>query len=480
MNFDEFISSPADFLDKLIKDSDFSNDFDIQKTMEHFFGQNIELVNSIPLITNIKDVRSVETNTLVRLRVSQRCPCSRVYIDLKTITDKGIFSYFSYETIPNDAIVQDVVHFEVNPCICELSINYSDWVNDYQTNFRINKDKVDNKEKTYVTIYHLHDSIKFSKLIDVIGILNTDFNLTSSILNFTNSFIEIASFPVNVIYKPELPLFKDDFFSMRNVVLSVLGSMFDDITSNFLLLFLLSRTTGIVGALNLGIFSLNIYGLEKDEAYILSNFLAEICTCVTRFEINAENLNNVTLMPIIKDDSITETIFNTHDENRFIFVDNLLDRRGLNEKGYVNLDLIQQLSISQIISYDMTDVYQNHVSNPVLILSFSKSNITCDIHIKPKRKVLNSLPDISDEQLEILRNYFDKVRFLNYQLSENDNEIIYNGILEYRKRRGTSGQQELHILTILATIFATSCGAQRLTEEIWEEVSKMMLSSLSN
>ena len=502
MDFDSFSAKPVDFIQEWIQTNTKGADFGIEENLRQIVNENPHILRSIPLINSILDIQQTPPGKLVRVRCVMRHDIGKILVPRLIETKSGNFSYLSSQFIPDELELPppgmpgldsdvNVSYGDRLHVVAQLVEGTTEWIRERQMHEKlaksekegteaktireVKKGKITIPETTFILL-NLNDTkeqkITYSKLIDVIGYFEDASNdLTPGPFNTFSlslpTLISFAVFPVKSVFEPVgYELSPDNICELREKTLQLLCTVFEPQVAEVVLLWFISRTRVVVGSQNIGNLSLNLRGVAADGAQIIAEFLASLCSSITYFPITIENLNKKLLMPELIDEQFTDSPFNTFDENRFILDETCMTEGTLTDVGSINLSLFEQLSTMQKTVIKLYELFEVHVSNPVLVLSDKRSLIDCSMSIEIN-ELSESEAELSEEDLTLIRLYIDQARFLETkQVDISKEEILISKLVELRKRGVRTTQEDLHTYTDIALNLMLSYGMEEITQEI--------------
>ncbi|GAU92820.1 hypothetical protein RvY_04853 [Ramazzottius varieornatus] len=262
----------------------------------------------------------------------------------------------------------------------------------------------------------------------------------------------------------------------------------DELSTQYILMYLLSSTYSWTADMAIGNFSLNVIDIPED-ALFLSRLLSQVEDVVTQlrtFGLTVANLNSSRMAPLIKErqtdmEHDLQPGFLQLPKHTHLVLDELGMTTGtLNDAGVRNVMALQRLAKDQELLFDYEFGVQAafRMDIPLLVLSQGRSLVECRYVVPLASNVLTGadfrdLDTLSEKDMWRIRQYLVMAKFAEYEIATGLRQAIVEEFVETRKSdRSLSGEQ-LHNQLELARYLCISHGEKTLTKERWEEAVGM-------
>ncbi|KAJ3663854.1 hypothetical protein Zmor_008075 [Zophobas morio] len=350
-----------------------------------------------------------------------------------------------------------------------------------------------NGKVCHIKVYQNCDSLKINSVCEFVGFLSVDPSLATHDDDEMNDVeFQVHNPPPSLVprihcvsFKPlkhNNPLINESMPSermpvVRKELLILLTQLLcgDELAAEYFIYNLISEVYLRKELMALGKFSLNISNTPQlenlDYVQELYKFLELMVTKSHYLAMSLENMNELTFVP----NSILQLSANTH----LVVDETKLTPGKLNEAGVAGVKAIASAIKNQKTMYDFT-YYQIEFDCdiPFLIFSEGKSMLPSDVHVvlEPDEMHLNTFSEIlqaarhflKPELLNEIRVYLTSARLLDYNISDDIQELVQNEFVNMRQKGGVSAD-DLHNLLVLARLVCISEGKHSLDEECWKK-----------
>lgn len=496
MDFISFCENPTEYINNIAQVSDTYPDFGINAMINDQIKENPELLSKLPLITSNGDLLKTSPGQLARFRVTLVSFAGEEYIPLKLKKDNTYYTPIIEQDIPVDVEPYDPHKMVKRTKIIVSSIQtQTKWLREKLAQY--NEEKNDEAEHLSIDISLQNDNAELYDepyqaiarflfdmsdkpflVVDLIGIIDQPYefhatdnfdNMMESYFSTLPSIVAFGFMNVDALYSPILKDPTPSFHEIREKLLEFLSLFFTPTTAEIIILWLVGKIRARVGALPIGTFSLNLTGANPEIASCVIQILGYLCSSLSFINLNCEELNKESLVPILKDLEFKTTPLSVVNETRIIINETTLKEGHLNEVGFKNLQYIQNLVETQTLTI-LYEIYEREieVSYPILIISSTKSllkNTNVCIDIGDVKSV-----DITPDQdlIDTLRLYVEIVRNNDFVLEGDDvQRYVESQIIELMRADSRVNQLDLHLLLILNQLNSISHGATTFSKEIW-------------
>jgi len=493
MDFDLFAQDPLFYIHNRVQTCEKEPDLGLGSDITEFVHQNPEILDGIPLIQTQTELMDLQPGKLARMRLILSTNTSNDIVPLVLDTNQGRFSFLARSLIPSEFEVNNVQNVCVQNIIGESIRNLSGWcrhlsnIQDDQNNVHLTpacENGNEASDEEFIIMIKFFDDKIQSKMFttyDVLGFLEEPSiegvgmeyeTLDNGFFRTLPVFVGLALFETESLYpltnsEAELPLIE-----LRHIVLDFLLTMFEPLQAELILLWLVSRTRNRSGLQTIGSISINFTEVDVESSQRVLQILQMISTILVHVDLSIDNLNSIDIQPCVEDCVPKRSIFETGKESRYIFNETLLQEGTLTEKGIMNIKCIQELVSLQSLTCDFNgSVFQIDTSNPCMVLSNSKSIISCDCNV---RIGVVGLPSEMDSNvLHLIRVYCENTRKKSFNYSDNDAQILKSTVLDLLKSQKDISIEDAHFFANMLENMCISMGADSINEEILSHTLEM-------
>lgn len=503
MNFEAFLADPKVYIDELAQISNQKPDFGLREQIDEIINSDPSVLEQIPLVSTLGGLQMTAPGTLIRLRCVVFLSLNMEYLYLRFVHDGKFYTPIYQQEIPKEAVPAEEGHpsVERKRIVVSSVPSISQWLVSELTpdlqqpdiHLNLEDQKATDPKASYQEPFQVNAKFLFdhrdkpSYIFDLIGFVDDPAPIEDPVLpdflddTFYDSipnFICLTSLPVKSLFTPVLPS-QPSKSEIRALILSMFNTIFEPAQSELLLLWLLgsleenSRDSQILK----GLFSLNFFGVNQETARLLYRLLQFLCTAIIYIPFNIPSLNTSSLRPSIVSHNLTPTPSFAAHESRFIIDETEMEVGTLTQTGIENVDFLARLITNQIFQYNYEGAnYEMHASSPVLILSEKQSFLgnpnlgNANIQVVfPIGNVTPSEVNIDPAMLIVVRDYIENTRFTDFTISDEDQPVVSQSILDLLKSDLRPQQNDLHTYMCLLRLNCISYGSSSITPEIIEE-----------
>ena len=500
MDFEEFLQNPSSYIHKLAQVETGEYDLGMKKLIDQNFRENPEQFYHIPIVSTLEEFHKTAPGTIVRLRCNIIEGPDREMFPYQFLCNGEFFSCLLDQTIPEGAGDLNPRTLGERYCYTGISIRpMTDWFNETITQqnqkLRTGQTASTYSEQNKKKEEHEKDSIPFKIKLKTTYNLKNKSNL--EMIDFIGCFVEEeeidpsefngfdASLPTFIAFSYIPPAYfvpntfgidinKETMREMRNNVLQILSSIFDEFQAKIFLLWLITKPTHFVGQIQMGGFNLNFHGVSGQEIEYVNGLMNAICPLYQFLEITPAVLNEKELKPIISekdDESANISPLFCSSGTRYFFYEPKLIANELNETGVKNIEVLQSLVDLNQITIDIYGAdYTFNLFNTIFSLSEEKSIFAFDLSI-PIESI--STPEITEEQINLIRFYVDQQRSFIFDASKTNEELFKNRLVTFQKEHGSLSQERMQLLFLFMMNTAKSIGEEEISLEICKEAEEL-------
>ncbi|XP_050301033.1 mini-chromosome maintenance complex-binding protein [Anthonomus grandis grandis] len=240
----------------------------------------------------------------------------------------------------------------------------------------------------------------------------------------------------------------------------------------------------------LGKFTLNISNVPKLEnieyVHEVYKFLEMMLVKSHYLPLTLENMNTLPIIPR-KDydcDRLTGAILQLSKNTSVVLDETRLQEGKLDAAGVKGVQAIANAIKKQKVNYDFNYYpIEFDCDIPFVIFSEGKSMLPSDVHIplKPDDQCRDTFSEILEaarhflkpELLQDIRKYLTEARLLNYEMSDNVQELVQQEFVNMRQNDGNVTADDLHSLLVLARLVCISEGKTTLDADCWQRACQM-------
>lgn len=276
---------------------------------------------------------------------------------------------------------------------------------------------------------------------------------------------------------------KKELSSVRSDLIQLLKQLLggDALAAEYLLLHLISKVYGRVGAMCVGKMSLNLTRFQNSNLIQrLYKFLNMILEKSYYLPMTLDNLNNKRFVPFkdFEANRVASGFLQLSDDTNLILDETQMEPGKLNPDGLKNLTALGNVIQWQKLEYDFKFNQVGIETNiNVLVLSEGKSLLKCDC-ILPVRfgdmDEQDNIDTLSPKLIEKFQLYLAIVRSINYELTEEVQKALEDDFVEMRKDDSKNMTADsFYLLLSTARYMALSHGQDTLSAALWTRVKEL-------
>lgn len=493
MDFESFLSDPSSFVHSLAQNETTEQDLGMRMFLDSHFEENPEDFEKIPIVSTLEDLQKTIPGQVVRLRCSLLEYSAHEMFPFRFNVNGEFHTCLFEQTMPEGAGYVSPDAMADRECFTAMSIRpMTDWfrqetaVKTERKGVKVITEKKHVKKSVANTPFEVTVKVAFQynndsnfDLIDFVGAFVEDLNTEDLVTKdvFSKSLPTFIAFT----YKPTKLTGQiqetTDINEMHELVYQTIASIFEPCQAKVFFMWLLSNVEYFIGQTPIGGFNLNFTGATHEEAETVDLLLSNILPLYQQITISKDVLNSRNMKPSI-------TVFGAEEQSPLLcsegtkyLIDETLFDGELNQVGTDNLNLIKSSIYSNQINADFYGAeYTFYMFNTVLSLSSEASQLSN--HISMNIGTVSQIPEISEEQLKVIRTYLEMVKETKFDISKTNQKFLQQRLINFKKSHGSISQEKLQILVLFMQNIAKSLGKEVISEEICAEAEEIMASCI--